>query len=166
MFEGIAVSYIALWVLVVVLMVLGLVGVVVPALPGTALVFGGFLLGAWIDDFQRISMATVMVAAALVIIALVTDYVSSLLGAKRAGASRLAIIGAAIGTVLGLFGGIIGLLLFPLLGAFIGEYLSISDVRRAGNVGIATWLGMLIGAVVKLVLTCFTIGMFIVALLV
>lgn len=166
MFEGIAISYIALWALVVVMMVLGLVGVIVPALPGTALVFGGFLLGAWIDDFERIGMGTVMIAAVLVLVALVTDYLSSLLGAKRAGASRLALIGAVIGTVVGIFGGIVGLLFFPLIGAFIGEYLSINDVRKAGNVGIATWLGMLVGAVVKLVLTCFTIGMFIFALLV
>ncbi|MGB7183438.1 MAG: DUF456 domain-containing protein [Burkholderiaceae bacterium] len=158
-------AYIALWVLVAAMLLLGLVGVILPAIPGTILVFGGVLLGAWIDDFTRISTTTVVIAGVLAVIAWVADYVSAMLGAKRAGASKTAVVGAAIGTVVGLFFGLVGLLFFPLIGAAIGEYLAISDLRRAGNVGVATWIGMLIGTVVKVVLTFFTIGIFLVALI-
>ncbi|MGB7297853.1 MAG: DUF456 domain-containing protein [Burkholderiaceae bacterium] len=158
-------AYIALWVLVAAMLLLGLVGVILPAIPGTILVFGGVLLGAWIDDFTRISTTIVVIAGVLAVIAWVADYVSAMLGAKRAGASKTAVVGAAIGTVVGLFFGLVGLLFFPLIGAAIGEYLAISDLRRAGNVGVATWIGMLIGTVVKVVLTFFTIGIFLVALI-
>jgi uncharacterized protein YqgC (DUF456 family) len=157
-------SYIGLWVLVVAMMALGLVGVVVPAIPGTALVFGGFFLGAWIDGFERIAVSTVVVAGVLALLGLLADYVSGMLGAKRAGASKLAIVGALLGTIFGLFFGVIGLLFFPLIGAVIGEYLSISDLRRAGNVGVATWIGMLVGAAIKVALTFLTIGIFLFAL--
>lgn len=164
MIEAGSAAYIGLWVLVVAMMALGLVGVVVPAIPGTALVFGGFLLGAWIDGFERIGVWTVVVAGVLALLGLIADYVSGMLGAKRAGASRLAIVGALLGTIIGLFFGIIGLLFFPLIGAVIGEYLSISDLRRAGNVGVATWIGMLVGAAIKVALTFLTIGIFLFAL--
>lgn len=157
-------TYIGLWVLVAAMMALGLVGVVVPALPGTALVFGGFLLGAWIDDFERIAVSTVVIAGVIALLGLLADYVSGMLGAKRAGASKLAIVGALLGTIFGLFFGVIGLLFFPLIGAVIGEYLSISDLRRAGNVGVATWIGMLVGAAIKVALTFLTIGIFLFAL--
>ena len=158
-------AYAGLWFLVAVMLLLGLVGVIVPAIPGTLLVFGGVLLGAWIDDFTRISTTVVIIAGVLAVLGWIADYVSGLLGAKRAGASRLALLGAVVGTVVGLFFGLIGVLFFPLIGAAIGEYLAIADIRRAGNVGVATWLGMLVGAVIKVVLTFFTIGMFILALI-
>ncbi|MGH1361293.1 MAG: DUF456 domain-containing protein [Burkholderiaceae bacterium] len=153
------------WLLVVVLFVGGIVGTVMPALPGTLLVFLGVLLGAWIDDFARVSTTTVFIAAGLCLLAQALDYVAAMLGAKRAGASKEAVIGALIGTVAGILGGFVGLLFFPLIGAAVGEYIAISDLRRAGNVGIATWLGMIVGAVLKLALAFITIGLFIAALI-
>jgi uncharacterized protein YqgC (DUF456 family) len=139
---------------------------VLPALPGTIFVFLGILLGAWIDDFERVGMVTVSITAVLAILAWVTDYLAGLVGAKRAGASKEAIVGAAIGTVSGIFFGIPGLIFFPLIGAAIGEYMAISDLRRAGTVGVATWIGMLVGVVLKLVFTFLSIGLFVLALLV
>lgn len=156
---------VAKWTLVVILFVAGIAGTVLPALPGTLFIFLAFLLGAWIDNFQVIETSTVIIAGVICVVAQVLDYIAGILGAKRAGASKEAIIGALIGTVAGVLSGFVGLLFFPLLGAFAGEYIAISDVRRAGNVGIATWLGMLIGAVMKLVLAFTTIGLFIFALI-
>lgn len=159
------VALVALWAAVVVLFVVGIAGTILPALPGTILVFGGVLLGAWINDFERVSSTTVIIAGVLTVLAWITDYVAGMLGAKRAGASREALIGAAVGTVLGVFTGFIGLLFLPLVGAAVGEYLAISDIRRAGNVGVSTWIGMIVGAVLKLVLTFVIIGMFVLALI-
>ncbi|MFM1991000.1 MAG: hypothetical protein RJA99_3957 [Pseudomonadota bacterium] len=155
-----------LWILVVVLIVAGLAGTVLPALPGTALAFAGILLGAWIDGFARVSGLTVMVCGLLMLVAWGADYASAMLGAKKAGASRLAVIGAAIGTVLGIFTGFVGLLFMPLAGAAIGEYLADRDAARAAHVGIATWVGLLVGTVLKVVITFVMIGLFVAALLI
>ena len=94
------------------------------------------------------------------------DYVAAALGAKRAGASRQAIIGAAIGTVAGIFSGLWGLLFMPLVGAAIGEYLVQRDVRRAGEAGIATWIGLLLGTVAKVAIVLTMVGIFVFALFV
>jgi uncharacterized protein YqgC (DUF456 family) len=155
-----------LWTLAVVLIVAGVVGTVLPMLPGAALVFAGILLAAWIDDFQRVTMATVIVCGLLTLVAWGADYASAMLGAKKAGASRLAVIGAAVGTVLGLLTGFVGLLFMPLVGAAIGEYVSDRDAVRAAHVGVATWVGLLLGTVAKVVVTFMMAGLFVAALLI
>lgn len=154
-----------LWVAAVAMIVVGVAGTVLPALPGTVLIFGGIALAAWIDDFQRISAWTVGVAGVLTVIAFATDYVAALLGAKKAGASRLAIVGAAVGTVAGVFTGLVGLVFMPLAGAAIGEYVAQRDVVRAGRVGLATWIGLLLGTAVKVAIAFTLVGMFVAALL-
>ena len=155
---------VAWWVLSVALIVAGLAGTVLPALPGTALVLGGIVLGAWIDDFTRVGTGTLAVITTLAVLAWVLDYVAGLLGAKRAGAGRQALIGAALGTVAGLFMGLVGVLFMPLVGAAVGEYLARKDQRRALNVGISTWVGMMIGMIAKVVLAFTMIAIFVVAL--
>jgi len=99
------------------------------------------------------------------VLAFAADYVAALLGAKKAGASRLAIAGAAIGTVAGVFTGFVGLLFMPLLGAAIGEYIADRDVMRAGKVGVATWIGLLLGTAAKVALVFTMVGIFVAALL-
>lgn len=157
-----------LWVLSVLLILIGLAGTVLPALPGTALVLGGILLGAWIDDFTRVGPGMLAVIGALAVLAWVLDYVAGLLGARRAGASRLALVGAAVGTVVGLFMGLVGVLFMPLVGAAVGEYLARRDEARAGHqavrVGVSTWLGIMAGLLAKVVLACVMVGLFVVAL--
>jgi len=155
-----------LWILAIAMMVIGIAGTVLPALPGPILVFGGILLAAWIDGFTRISGAAVAIAAVLTALAFVTDYVAAALGAKKAGASTLAVVGAAIGTIAGVFTGFVGLLFLPLAGAAIGQWLSERNLRRAGHVGVATWIGLLVGTAVKLALVFGMVGMFVVALIV
>ena len=157
---------IALWILAAVLIVVGVVGTVLPALPGAILVFAGVALAAWIDDFTRISGWTLGVLGVLAVIAWLTDFVAAAAGAKKVGASRYAIIGAAIGTVAGVFTGLVGLIFMPLVGAAIGEYLAQQDALRAGRVGIATWLGMLAGTVVKVAVVFLMVGIFVGALLI
>ena len=153
------------WVLSVALIGAGLAGTVLPALPGTALVLAGIVLGAWIDGFTRVGPWALGTVAALAVLAWVLDYVAALLGARRAGASRQALIGAALGTVAGLFMGLVGVLFMPLVGAAAGEYLAQRDQQQAIKVGVATWLGLLAGLLAKVVLAFMMIGVFIVALL-
>ena len=153
-----------LWVLAVGLIVLGLLGTVLPVLPGTVLVLAGVILGAWIDDFARVGVGTLLLIGALAVLAWLVEWAASLLGAQRAGASRLALLGAAIGTVLGLALGLVGVLFMPLLGAAVGEFLARRDQQRALKVGLATWLGLLAGMLAKVVLAFTMVGVFIAAL--
>jgi uncharacterized protein YqgC (DUF456 family) len=157
---------IALWVLAVLLIVVGVVGTVLPALPGAFLVFAGVALAAWIDGFARISGWTVGVLGALTAAAWLLDFVAGFYGAKRAGASKQALIGAAIGTVAGVFTGLVGLIFMPLVGAAIGEYLARKDAWHASRVGVATWLGMLVGTVAKVAIVFLMVGVFVGALLI
>ena len=153
------------WTLSLLLILLGLAGTVLPALPGTLLVAGGIVLGAWIDDFSRVGWLSLSLVAVLALLAWVLDYVAGLLGAKRAGASREAIIGAALGTVVGLFMGLIGILFMPLVGAALGEFLARRDQHQALRVGVSTWLGIMAGLIAKVVIAFMMIGVFIAALL-
>lgn len=156
----------ALWVLAVLLIVVGFAGTVLPALPGIPLIFGGVLLAAWIDDFQRISGWVIGVLAVLAVVGIAVDYVAAALSAKRVGASRQGIVGAAVGTVVGVFTGLWGLLFMPLLGAAIGEFLAHRDALRAGKVGIATWFGLLIGTAIKIAVAFTMVGVAVAALLI
>ena len=154
-----------LWLLSAALIVAGVAGTVLPALPGTLFVLAGIVLGAWIDDFSRVGWGAVAAVSVLAVGAWVLDYVAALLGAHRVGASRQAVIGAALGTVAGLFMGLVGVLFMPLVGAAVGEYMARRDERRAVQVGVATWLGIMVGLLAKVVIAFIMIGIFLVALL-
>lgn len=155
-----------LWTASAALIVLGLAGTVLPALPGTLFVLAGIVLGAWIDDFTRVGWGTVTVVTVLAVLAWALDYAAGLMGAKRAGASRQALIGAALGTIAGLFMGLVGVLFMPLVGAAIGEYIARKDERNAVRVGVATWLGIMVGLVAKVVIAFVMVGIFGAALLI
>ena len=154
----------ALWIVAVLLIVIGVAGTVLPALPGAILVFAGIALAAWIDDFTRISGWTVGVLGMLTLVAWGADYVAAAMGAKKAGASKQAVIGAALGTIAGIFTGLIGLVFMPLVGAAVGEFVAQQDLKRAGKVGVATWIGLAIGTIAKVVIVFVMVGVFVVAL--
>jgi len=146
--------------------VLGLAGTVLPVVPGTVLVWGGIVLGAWIDDFTRVGTTTLVVVSVLAVLAWGLDYVAGLMGAQKAGASKQALLGAAVGTVVGLFMGLVGVLFMPLVGAAVGEYLARKDQSRAVKVGVATWIGIMVGLIAKVVLAFIMVGIFVAALLI
>jgi uncharacterized protein YqgC (DUF456 family) len=152
-----------LWVLSLILVGVGIAGILVPGLPGTPLVFGGLLLAAWADGFQNVGVGTIILLAVLTALAFVVDFTSAGLGAKRAGASRQAVIGAALGTLIGIFFGFVGIILGPFVGAVIGEFLSRRNLEQAGRVGAATWIGFILGIGVKLVLAFTMVGIFTIA---
>lgn len=157
----------SLWyVLAAVLVVVGFVGTVLPALPGVPLVFAGLFVAAWADGFQHVGLWTLIGLGVLTVIAVAVDFLAGLAGAKRVGASRLALIGAALGTIVGIFFGIPGLLLGPFLGALIGELVAGGTLHRATNVGVGAWIGFLIGTVLKLGVCFAMLGVFALAFIV
>ncbi len=145
------------------LVIAGIAGTILPALPGTPLVFLGLLLAAWMDHFQKVGGWTITILAVLTILSLFVDVFAVALGVKRVDASRQAIVGAMLGTFIGLFMGIPGLIFGPLVGAAAGEFIARRDLYRAGQVGLASWLGMLLGSALKLALTFLMVGLFILA---
>ena len=153
-----------MWLASAALILIGLAGTVLPLLPGTLLVWSGVLLGAWIDDFTRVGAGTMVVISVLAVLAWALDFVAGLMGARRVSASKQALAGAAIGTVVGLFMGLVGVLFMPLVGAAVGEYWAQKDQTRAAKVALATWIGLLVGMVAKVVLSFVMVGVFLVAL--
>jgi uncharacterized protein len=163
------------WAGVWLLILVGIAGTVLPVLPGTVLVIAGIAWGAWLDDFTRVPVWVVVVCAVLGAIAFATDYVAAAMGAKKVRASGWAVAGAAIGTLLGILAGFIGVLFLPLVGAVLGEWFAqrkktaehlVDDKdhhTRAMKVGVATWIGMLVGTAVKLALTFMMVGAFLAA---
>lgn len=154
------------WILAIVLIAVGLAGTVLPALPGVPLIFIGVLLAAWAEDFRRISGWTIGVLVVLTVLGIVVDYVAAALTAKRAGASKYGVIGAAVGTLAGIFSGLWGLLFMPLAGAAIGEFIAHRDALRAGRVGVATWFGLVVAVAVKLAVAFTMLGVLVAALIV
>lgn len=153
------------YVLAIVLILVGIAGTVLPALPGIPLVFAGMLLAAWASDFERVGGWTLGVLALLTLLSFGIDVLATAMGAKRVGASRLALLGAVIGTFAGLAMGIVGVLIGPFVGAVLGELvhrrrLGRDDMGHAARIGVGTWVGILVGTVLKLGLVFAMLGLF------
>jgi uncharacterized protein len=157
-----------LWLLALGLMLAGLAGTLVPVLPGIPLMLLGMFIAAWIGDFARVGPWTLAVLTLLTALAVALDLGAAALGAKRVGASRQAIAGAALGTVLGMFFGLAGLVLGPFAGAAIGEMLarrapSRGDAWTAVRIGAGAWIGYAIGTIAKIAVAFAMLGVFVAA---
>jgi len=156
---------ILLYVLGFALVIIGLVGIVLPALPGHILILVGLIVAAWAEHFMRVGMWTLVVIGVIAAASYLVDFGAAALGAKHLGASSRAMVGAGLGTVAGLFLGLPGIILGPFVGAVIGELTVDRDLRRAGRAGVAAWIGFAIGTAVKVALAFVMIGIFLGALL-
>ena len=146
--------------LAIVLILVGIAGVLLPALPGLPLVFAGMLLAAWAGDFQQIGGWWFIPLGLLMLVSIGVDFLATVVGAKRVGASGKALLGAAVGTIVGLFFGPIGLFAGPFVGALLGELWHSRELGKATKVGLGTWLGILLGTVLKLGLAFAMLGLF------
>lgn len=148
------------WLVAVALVLVGLAGAVIPALPGLPFVFGGLLVGAWIDHFTRVGTFTLVVLGILTAVGIALDFIAGSLGAKKVGASKQAIAGAGFGALIGMFFGLPGLIFGPFAGAVLGELQAQRSLGQAAASGIGTWVGLLVGIVAKLVVGVVMIGIF------
>jgi len=151
---------ILLWSTAFTLIAIGAVGILFPLLPGATFLFVGMWLAAWLENYQRIGVGTVWWLFALMLLSFAADWLAGALGAKKAGASKAAIIGATLGSVFGVLLGFWGLLVFPFVGAVIGELMTHGDQLKAHQVGFATWLGVMFGLVTKIALAFAMLGIF------
>lgn len=148
------------WLLVTVLVLAGLAGTVVPALPGVPLVFAGLLLAAWVTGFEPVGWGTIGILGALTALAWLIDFLAAALGAKQLGASKRAFWGATFGAIVGLFFGLPGILLGPFVGAVAAELSGGRDLPAAGRAGLGTWIGMVLGTAAKLAIAFLMVGLF------
>lgn len=137
---------------------LGLVTLILPGVPGSAIVYAGILLVAWSDGFVRIGTLMVIVLGVLAIVASVVDNVAGILGARYGGASAWGLFGATVGALVGLAFGLVGLIIGPAIGALVFEYIKNPNIKRAAGAGAGSMAGFLVGAVAKYVFTLFMIG--------
>lgn len=152
-----------LWIVAGLLSVIGLLGLVLPVLPGAPILFLGLLLGAWADDFVYVGTQTLIVLGVMALLTYVVDFAATALGAKRFGASNRAIAGAVLGGLVGLIFGLPGLLLGPFVGAMAGELSMQRNLKTASRAGLGASLGLALGAAAKLALGFGMIGIFLFA---
>ncbi|WP_407351105.1 DUF456 domain-containing protein [Luteimonas sp. R10] len=156
----------SIWYAVALILVLvGILGTVLPALPGLPLVFVGMLVAAWAGGFEQIGAMTLAMLGVLTVLSLLVDFWAAAMGAKRVGASRKALVGAVIGTFAGLFFGIVGVFVGPFVGAVAGELLhgrrlDPGGVGHATRVGAGTWIGIVMAVALKLMLAFAMVGIF------
>ncbi|MEP0902697.1 DUF456 family protein [Nodosilinea sp. FACHB-13] len=168
--------HLALYWLLVLIMVVGVIGAVVPALPGITLIVGAMVIWGLVVGFAGLKWALGVAIAAL-ILSFVIDYLAGVLGAQRVGASNWGQIGAFIGMFFGLFGllpllptgiPLLGLLVGTVMGAFISEFLHrrelklLQRVKQSAKVGLAIVVGTLVGNVLQGILALISLIVFLV----
>jgi uncharacterized protein YqgC (DUF456 family) len=151
---------IVLLVLAFAMVLVGVVGTVLPALPGPVLVFAGLVLAAWAEHFGFAGLGTLAVLGVLTAATFGVDFVATALGARKLGATPRAATGAALGTLVGIFFGLPGVLIGPFAGAVLAELSQKRTVQQASRAGLGAWIGMVFGAAAKLALVFAMIGIY------
>jgi len=149
-----------LWLLAAILVLVGIAGTILPMLPGIPLVFVGLFIDAWLDGFAKVSVLTIIIIGLIALLALIVEFVASFITVKKAGASKYALWGAAIGGLIGFFTGPLGLIIGTAVGAAIGELLAEKETSQATAVGIAAGLGFVVALVAKVVLLLIMLAIF------
>ncbi len=155
-------AQIALWILAVLFILVGVSGLVFPALPGAPLLFAGLFMAAWADGFVHVGTGALILLGVMALMTYVVDFAASAVGAKKFGASRRAVIGAVIGAVAGLFFGLVGVVIGPFIGAVIGELSMRLDFEAASRAGFGATIGLALGAAAKLALAFAMLGIFLI----
>ena len=156
---------ILLAVLCLIIMVVGLIGVVVPLLPGIPLAWLGLFIYALVTGFEKISIATTVVFFIVMLLALGLDFLAPMLGARKYQASKWGVIGAFVGFTVGIF--ILpgwGIILGPFVGALLGELIVKRQFGQAFKSALGAFIGFIAGTLFKIVIILIMMGFFIVSL--
>jgi uncharacterized protein YqgC (DUF456 family) len=149
------------WLFTVVLFAVGLIGTVVPVLPGTIIVLAGAIIHRIMLGAEKsIGWKTIVVLVMLTLLSYAFDFLGSYFGAKYFGATRWGAFGAIVGALIGLFFGLIGLFVGPVIGALAGEFIAGKRMIDAGRAGWGSLLGNLGGMIGKLVIALAMITIF------
>jgi uncharacterized protein YqgC (DUF456 family) len=141
------------WFVAVIVMAIGLIGTVLPVLPGTTIILAGAVVHRiMVGPEKGMSWWSLGALVVLVLLSYALEFASGYFGAKYFGATRWGVIGAVIGGIIGIFTGFITLLFLPIVGAIIGEVIGGQKLVKAGKAGWGTLLGNLAGMIGKMLI--------------
>lgn len=156
---------ILLIILGIVCLLVGLVGCVIPMLPGPPIAYVGLILLHFTDKAQ-FSFTQFMIWLVAVAIVQIVDYVIPTLGTKKLGGTRWGVWGCFLGTLVGLFFfAPLGIILGPFIGAIVGELLGGKEVAHAIRAGVGAFLGFMVGTILKFIICGWFVYIFISALI-
>ena len=139
------------WLAAIVVMAIGLIGTVLPVLPGTTIILAAAILHRiFVGADQGMSWWGLGGLVVLTLVSYGLEFLSSYFGAKYFGATRWGVAGAVIGGIIGIFTGFVTLLVLPIIGAILGELIAGKRLVKAGKAGWGTLLGSLAGMIAKL----------------
>src|SRR5438067_6499203 len=149
------------WLITIVLFAVGLIGAVVPLLPGTTVILAAAIIHRlMLGPEKSVGWPTIAVLAILTLATYALDFLSGYFGAKYFGATKWGMFGAIIGAVVGIFFGFIGLFVGPVIGAIAGEFIAGKQMIAAGRAGWGSLLGNLGGMIGKLMIALGMITIF------
>jgi len=141
---------IVLLILAALCMLVGLIGCIVPGLPGVPIAYAGLWI-AQATERVDFSWQALLVWGIVTIVVTVLDYVVPALGTKRYGGTKWGVWGSTIGVFVGMFFGAVGVIVGPLAGAVLGEMLNGKEWREALRAGWGSFIGLLFGTILKLI---------------
>ena len=156
------ITLILLWIVAVVFILAGVIGLVIPVMPGPTFLLIGLILASWAEEFEYVGWVTITVLIILTGLAFLIDFIAGALGAKKSGASQRATFGAVIGAIIGLFFGLIGVFVGPFIGAFIGEFTVQKKSAPAAQAGAGVLIGIIIGTAAKVAIGFAMIGLYVI----
>lgn len=148
-----------------ILLLVGLIGVFAPVLPGIPLAWLGLFIYAIGTGFERISIITIVIFSVLTVLIMLIDFLAPMLGAKKYKASKYGILGAFLGLIVGvIIFGFWGIILGPFIGAFIFELIAKRQMKVAFKSAVGTLVGFIAGALIKVIFILIMSGFFIASL--
>ena len=139
------------WLFAVVVMALGLIGTVIPVLPGTTIILAAAVIHRVVLGAERsLGWSALIAMLVLTLVTYAIDVAAGYLGAKQFGSTKWGLIGATVGALIGLFFGLFGLFVGPVIGAIAGELIAGKEILKAGRAGWGTLVGSLAGVIAKL----------------
>ena len=151
------------WLITIVLFAVGLIGAVVPFLPGTTIILAAAIIHRlMLGPEKSVGWRTIAILAFLTLVTYALDFVSGYFGAKYFGATKWGMLGAMLGALVGIFFGLVGLFIGPVIGAIAGEFIAGKQLVDAGRAGWGSLLGTFAGMLGKLAIALVMIVLFLV----
>ena len=149
------------WLFTTVLFAVGLIGTVLPVFPGTTIILAGAVIHRMmLGPEKSVGWRSIVLLVLLTVATYALDFLSAYFGAKYFGATKWGMFGAILGALIGVFFGILGLLVWPVIGAIVGEFIAGKRMIDAGRAGWGSLLGNLGGMVGKLIIALAMITIF------
>lgn len=144
-------------------MVLGIIGSFLPVLPGPLTSWVGLLILHFTDAIP-INWTFLIITLVIALFVWLLDYIIPALGTKKFGGSKTGMIGTTIGLLIAIFFpifGIFGIIIWPFIGAYIGEVLNKNDSKKALKAAFGSFLGFLTSTFIKFIVAVIYLGLFI-----